>query len=589
MTPDIIITFVIIILAVFLFVTEKLSIDTISILTMIALMTTGILTPAEGFAGFMNDATITVGVLFVLSAAIFKSGALNGVTRLFSRAGKLNYFFCLASIMIFSGLISAFINDTAVVALFLPVVIQVARESNISPGKLLMPLSFGALMGGVCTLIGTSTNILVSGITVRYGEPPIGMFEMTGMGIWFLVIGIAYMLLAGQFLLPNRKTEDDLAESYNMGNYLTEILLLPDSSSVGKTVTESSLVKDIDIEILQIQRQGTVLDALPYTVLEANDHLRVRCDVEKLKRMDEDEKVQILADKTRPEEENTINLLEAVIVPNSSFIGHSLKDINFRNKYLGSSVLAIRSRAGILHENLAEIKLQSGDMLLIKVQNQQKQLLRRSRDFLIISDTKRTRPDYRKILPTLLIVIGAIAAAALNIAPIILTASVAALLLVVFNFISPEEAYQSIEWKVIFMLAGVLSMGAALEKTGAAALLAQGITSTAGSLGPRFVLSLFFLVTFLSTNIMSNNATAALLVPIAIVTAESMGVSPRPFIMSVTFAASLSFMTPMGYQTNTMIYGPGKYVFKDYLRVGTPLNIIFWILASILIPIYFPL
>jgi len=587
-TTDIAIVLSIIFLAVVLFIWERFSVDTVAILVMIALMATGILTPDEGFAGFSNAATITVGAMFVISAAVFKSGIMNNVSRILIKAGRTNFTLCLLFIMMISGTLSAFINDTAVVALLMPVVIQVAKESNISPSKLLMPLSFGALMGGVCTLIGTSTNILVSGIAAKQGLAPFSMFEMTPAGICFLAVGTIYILVVGQFLIPNRKTKLDPADDFDMGHYLAEIILLSNSKSVGKTIEASPLTKELDLEILQVTREdGTIEFPMPYTPLRAGDLLKVRCDIEKLKALATRQGVQLKGD-TLNEVSKNIGLYETLITPGSQFIDKSLAQLRFKRTYPGASVLAIRSHRGIIHEKIAHTILKSGDILLLRSDKQAVSTLQRSQNLLVLTELEQKKTNYKRMAATLGIVFLAMAVAAGGYMPIVLSAAIAVVLLIVLGILSPEEAYQAIEWKVIFMLAGVLSMGVALEKTGAAALLGQLINDTIGSYGPEVVLSVFFAITFLLTNIMSNNATAALLAPIAIVTAEALGVSSRPFLMAVTFAASLSFMTPIGYQTNTMIYVPGNYKFRDYVIVGTPLNILLWVLAMFLLPKMFP-
>jgi di/tricarboxylate transporter len=590
MTFEIAITLGIILLAVVLFVREAFSIDTVSILIMVLFMVTGILTPSEGFAGFNNSATITVGAMFVLSAAIYKTGALNGASVLLIKAGKTNYTIALLAIMLIAGLLSAFINDTAVVALLMPVTIEVARKTGISPSKLLMPLSFGALMGGVCTLVGTSTNILVSGIAEKQGLAPIGMFELTGVGIWFLGAGVLYMVVAGRFLMPDRQSGKNLSEDYEINKYLADVQLLASSQLVGKVVKKADLIQDVDLEILTIVRNGEVMEVFDYTLLKANDILKVRCDVEKLKELEKKEGIKILktGEENGDKSQEEVKLVEVMIRPNSVFDAKVLTHIRFRMVLAGASVMAIRSRKGILHSQLSETPLRAGDIILVRANPAQLQSIRQNKELLIISESEEKKTDVKRIIPTLLVVAGVITTAAMGWAPIVLSACVGVLVLIGLRFISPEEAYEAIEWKVIFMLAGVLSMGLALEKTGAAALIAHFITHTAGSFGPHIVLSMFFFITFMATNVMSNNASAALLAPVAIVTAQAMQVSERPFLLAVTFAASLSFMTPMGYQTNTMIYGPGNYRFVDYLKVGTPLNILLWILASILIPLYFP-
>ncbi|AKD02832.1 SLC13 family permease [Pontibacter korlensis] len=592
MTVEIGIVLGIILLAVILFVTERLSIDTVAILTMVLFMATGILTPAEGFAGFSNPATITVASMFIISSAIFKSGALSNVGLCLTRIGRKSYLLCLLLLMLIAGSLSAFINDTAVVALLMPVVIQVSKDIRVSPSKLLIPLSFGSLMGGVCTLIGTSTNILVSGIAEAQGLEPLQMFEFLPAGIWFLVAGILYMFFIGRYLLPDRKLAENLSEEFGLGNYITEIVLLPGSPSVGVPLQQSNLVRDLDIEVMQVTRDKERLQVFPSLILRANDVLKVLIGVEKLKKLKQDQGVKLKSErKFRDEDVGMYDsmLYEAIVTPNSYMEGKSLKELNFRAYNYGASVLAIRHRDEIVHEKLAHVKLSAGDVLLITANSDQAEKLRQNDDILIISQTVRSEFKYGKIVPVMLISIGVVLAAATGLVPIVLSAMVGVVAMVIFKCIRLDEAYDAIDWKVIFMLGGVLSMGAALEKTGAAKLLADYLIIGVGQYGPHALLSVFFFTTFMTTNFMSNNATAALLAPIAIVTAQELGVSERPFLMAVAYAASLSFMTPMGYQTNTMIYGPGNYRFSDYLKVGTPLNLLFWILASLIIPFFFPL
>lgn len=588
---EIALVLVVISFAVILFVTEKLSVDTVSIIAMALLMATGILTPEEGFSGFSNPATITVGAMFVISASLFKTGVLNGLGNLLIKTGRKSYLLCLFTIMASSGLLSAFINDTAVVALFMPLVLQVAKDTQISPAKLLMPLSFGALLGGICTLIGTSTNILVSGIAARQGQDAFTMFEMAPVGICLMAVGILYMVIWGHKKLPDRKVNEDLAQDFDLGEYLTELIIDARFKDVGKQIAASDLAQLYRVKILDIKRKdGRSVKATGYTDILAGDTVTILCDIETLKKLSFQEGLEIKKERKFSEaglSSNTGKLYEAIVTPNSVLDGKTLKQINFSVIY-GAWVLAIRNRLGVIGEQVGRTRLRAGDILLLLATPTEMSSLRKCGDFLIISEKNSSEFRFKKTIPAILIIAGVIVTSALKIAPIELSATIGVILLVLFKVINVKEAYTSIEWKVIFMLAGVLSMGAALEKTGAANLISNGIVYSLGALGPHAVLAGVFFITFMATNVMSNNATAALLAPIAIAISHTMDLNAKPFLMAVAFAASLSFMTPIGYQTNTMIYGPGNYRFMDYVRIGTPLNLILWIIASILIPIVYP-
>lgn len=577
--------------AIILFIWERFSIDTVAILIMFAFVASGILTPEEGFRGFTNPAIITIAAMFVISAAIFQSGALNNVGTILSRTSAYNSTLFLLSLMLLAGVMSAFINDTAVVALLMPVVLKVSRQTGISASQMLMPLSFGALMGGTCTLIGTSTNLLVSGIAENSGLEPFSMFELTRGGIFFLVAGVIYMLTLGRWLLPNRKASTDKILEFNLTEFLTEIKIKEGSSFKGATTKDIPIFQNNEVEPIQLIRDGQAFSFFEIIPLREGDVLKVKCDIDRLALLQNNKDFAFESEKRLGDEDledADSRLFEVMVTPNSPMVGNSLSDMHYRSVY-DAVVLAIRHREGpILREKLDKVPLAPGDVLLIKARYEKIKVLADSNHILIISEYEHVRFSYRKMMPVLLIAMGAVVLAATGLTTIYLTAPLAVLLLIMLKKITPEEAYRAIDWKVIFMLGGVLSMGTALEKTGGAELIGTTMVNTVGQLGPKWVLSTFFGLSFLLTNVMSNNATAALLAPIAISTAVALNVDPLPFLVAVTFAASLSFMTPMGYQTNTMIYTPGNYRFTDYLRVGTPLNLIFWVLAALILPWLYP-
>jgi di/tricarboxylate transporter len=596
MDSDIVIVLIILFAAVVLFATEIVPVDLVAILVMVTLIIFGIITPEEGVTGFSNPATVTVGAMFVLSAGLSKTGAVNTIGARLAALFKRNFTLGVIVLMLFAGLISAFINNTPVVAILIPVVIGAAASAKHSASKLLMPLSFASMFGGVCTLIGTSTNILVSSIAVSYGYDGFSMFEMTPLGLVFFAVGVVYMILAGIPLIPIRRSDIDLTSKFGMRDYLTEIIITEDSPSIGKKVFDAPFVKDLDIDVIAIHRKGLPYDMTSKTVtLQPYDVLKVRCDIDKIKAIKERVGIYLKSDLKFAAEKDTddnFKFIEAIIPPNSSLEGKTLKEVGFRNKY-GATVLAIRHRGKVMREKLTSTELTAGDTLLIEVKEDRLSALRRMEarnmiPFLIISEMGIT--DFRKgkIIIAVVIIAGIVLAVSLNLLPIMIGALLGSILLVLTRCIDMNEVYDAIDWRIIFLLAGTLSLGVALEKSGAAALLSSFLTDTIGQLGPVAIVSVLYLITTLLTETMSNNASAVLLAPIAIAAANTLGVDHKPFLMAITFAASASFMTPVGYQTNTMIYGAGQYKFADFLKVGTPLNVIFWILATLLIPVFFP-
>jgi di/tricarboxylate transporter len=591
MTVEIAIVLAFVVGAVVLFVTEKLPVDLAALLIMTALLLSGIITPEEGIAGFSNTATVTVAAMFVLSAGLFRSGAVNRVGTLLAGLAGRSYWLALAAMMLFVGAISSFINNTAAVAILLPIVMGVARDTKTSASRLLMPLSFASMFGGVCTLIGTSTNILVSSLLVRQGMPSLGMFEFTGMGLIFFAAGVLYMFFVGVRLIPDRGIEEDAEKMFGIGEYMTEIILQADSRSVGTALSESPLLRELELKNAEVFRHGEKLSGLPdQIILREGDHLKVQCDLENFRKLQQRRgivlKHQFEQGLTGDSDRESV-LVEAVVAPNSTLDGRSLKVARFRTRY-GLTALAIRHRGRVMKDKVDTTTLKAGDVLLFEMRPKELEQLRSDRTFVIFSEVDI--PVFRKTKSAIAVAIvaGVVAAAALGIVPIVTGAIAGSILMILSGCLSIEEAYEAVEWKVIFLMAGVVTLGAALEKTGAALYISHFIVATVGAWGPRAMVAALYLFSAILTAIMSNNATVALLIPIVLAVAKALGVEPRPFVMAVTYAASLDFMTPFGYQTNTLIYGPGRYRFADYLRVGTPLNILFWILATIMIPWFWP-
>ena len=583
-------TLAIICVGIFLFINEYFSIDTTSILIMALFIVSGVLSPEEGFAGFNHPATLTLGCMFVVSSAVFKSGLIEGLSDRIVQLAKIHYSVALLVFCLFTVVLSAFVNDSAVVALMIPLVMLVCRETGISPSKLLIPVSFSALLGGTCTLIGTSTNILVSGLVAKTGLPPFGMFEFSGAAFCLTLIGVVYLLVIAPLLLPHRESSQDDTLAREIEKYIAEVVIQKGNPDIDKFISKSKLVSKYGAQILLIKRDNDYLSDVEinfHTLLKEGDVIKVSISPDSLSEIKQMVGYSFHGEKATLQGVDDKMIYEIMIPFGSELVGNSLIQLNFRNTYQ-STVLAIRHRDETIIENLSEVSLREGDMMLVHAAKKDISTLKSKKLIIVLSEYRGKTINYKKAIPALVIAIGVVLTAALGFTSILISAMVGCLLLVTTAIMKPKEAYDAIEWKVIFMMAGVLSMGMALEKTGGSELVSQYIFKTMGDLDPRITLSLIFLTTFLSTNVLSSKATAALMTPIVIALSAAMHVSHKPFIIAVMFACSLTFMTPMSYPTNTMVYAPGNYKFNDYLKVGTPLNIIIWIAATFIIPLFFP-
>ena len=596
MTPDIAIVLGIIVLMFILFVKEYFPLDVTALFVLAIFLVLGNLTVEEAISGFSNKAVITIAILFILSHALQKSGILEyGIVRLnklTERSKILGLFVFLISVAI----ASAFVNNTAIVAIFIPLTIRMAQKYNLSPSKLLIPLSYIAIMGGTLTLIGTSTNLLVNSIYVNttMGEP-LGMFEFARYGIIILIVGLFYIIFAVPLILPSRTVTSSLTQSYHMGGYLTELKVTEDSPLVGRTFMERGINKNYDITVLDIIREGKVISRnIRNTIIHPDDVLFVRGSLDNFLRMKEVEKVSLLTDEklTQKELEQEDNILmECMVTDQSDIVGQSLMQSNFRNRF-DAFILAIRREGTILRKKIAHVVLHTYDTLLVYGGRKQLDELANSGDFILLGEVKADLVKVRFWWITILSVMGTILLAAFGILPILKGALISAVLLMIFRIISPNEAYQSVHWQVIVLIAALIPLGIVIESTGTAAFIGTSISNVVNgfipSQQPYILLALVYLITMVLTEISSNTATAIIMTPIVMAVTSQMGIDSRPFIFAVCFAASASFSTPVGYQTNLMVYGPGGYKFSDFLKVGLPLSVTFWILAIGLIPIFWP-
>jgi di/tricarboxylate transporter len=575
--------------SVALFVAEVLPPAMVSLLVMGALMVSGILDPAEGLSGLSNEATVTVAAMFVLSAGLDNTGILS---ELASRLGAhLEQRFRVAwiGLLIATGVASAFINNTAVVAMLIPVLIPCAREAGVSASKLLMPVSFVSMFGGMCTLLGTSTNLIVSSIAHEQGQAPIGMFELTPLGACCFGAGLLYLFLTSKWIPNRRPSDEQLTENFSMDEYLSALRVEPGAELIGQRLGDSRLVRDLDLDVLAVLRGGEKLAHLEDAVLEEGDRLRVRgkrSDIETLHRR---RGLAVELARVADADLDTVDamLVEVVVTARSKLAGHSLVETDFHERF-GAVCLAVRQRGKLHHQKLADMKLAAGDVLLLALPRDRHQQLDEAGEMLVISHQPLQTTNGRRIPVAIAILAAVVLTASFGLVSIAVAAPAGAMGMVLTQCLELDEAYESIDWDVIFLLAGMLALGVAFQRTGADQLLADNLVAAAGTLGNHGVVAVIYLVTLLLTSTMSNNATAALLTPIAISVASRMDASPRPFIVAVAVAASASFLTPIGYQTNTMVYGAGHYRFGDFVRIGGPLSILFCVLASALIPVFWP-
>lgn len=592
---------VLLVAAIVLFVTERLPVEVVSLLMLATLLLLAVVGPATGavsaerwlsvpecLSGLSNPAVVTVAVMFVLSAGLEKTGALGAVGRGLLRLGRHPFVF-LVVMMLAVGVVSAFVNNTATVAVFLPLVLMVCARRNLPAARMLIPLSFASQFGGVCTLIGTSTNLLVSSISERAGAGAFRMFEFTPLGVILLGTGLVYLAVTSRWLLPARRG-GELTETWQLGEYLTEVRLLADSPLIGKTVAESRLAERHEVTVLEILRNDRKIWAPHETQLQAGDVLLVSGRVQSLLDLRASTGLEIapefeLKDRTLRAQE--LVLVEALVAPRSGLVGRTLGETEFRWRS-GAIVLALQRRGQVLREKLANLPLQFGDALLLLAQREELPKLRADENLIVLSETEPPPIRSGRALLAVGLVAAVVALAALNLLPIVVSAVLGGLAMVLTRCVTLQQAYAAMDWKVIFLLAGTLPLGLALERSGAATFVAVHTLGWVQDFGPWAVLAGLYLLTAVLTEFMSNNAAAVLLAPIAISTAAKMGVDAKPLLMAVAFAASTSFATPVGYQTNAMVYSAGGYRYADFLRIGIPLNVIFWALAVWFIPRFWP-
>lgn len=561
------------------FVLEKLPADLVALLSLTSLMVTGLITPEEGFSGFSHPVTITLAALFVLSAGLQSSGLLEGLTvklqKLFARRFKL----ALVLLMTLVAVLSAFINNTAVVALFLPVVMDVCRRHKVSPSKVLLPLSYASMFGGLCTLVGTSTNLIVSDISSNLTGQPFSMFETASIGMLLTVVGVGYTATLGVHWLVPRREGQQLTSDFDMSHNLHNVRLQGNSPSAPLQGWRQLNALKPDLLALNRAAQPRPRPGLT-SVLEGDDLLTVRADQFPDQSQEYTVEGGSVTDEMLDDEESA--LVEILVSPGSQLNSQSLQDSGLADQSLVP--LAIRRPGIVHHRGLPARSLHEGDTVLYSVSRDQMYRFQ-TRPFTVLSAPASTHR--KKKTAAALVLAAVVLCASFGWLPISLASTIGALAIILLGCITLEQAYRAVEWKVVTLLAAMFGLGLAMERTGATRWLADSFLLTVND--PRSALLALYLLTVVMTSFLSNGATAVLLAPIAAAVAGSMQVDPRPFLITVALAASSCFMSPVGYQTHLMVYNAGHYRFADFFKVGFPLNLLFAVVTVALVPFFWPL
>lgn len=596
--------------AVFIaFVRETLPTELTALLAVGVLLVLNILTVDEVLDVFSNAAALTIACMFILSAALEKTGVIDKFGQMMMRMAGVRPYTALFGLLGMVLVMSAFINNTPVVVILTPVMIAMAGSLKTVPSKLLIPLSYFSILGGTCTLIGTSTNLLVDDVATSRGLAPFSMFEITPAGLIMAAVGAVYLLLFAPRLLPERKSLMNWFDESIKRRFLTEIRIPADSPLVGKTLKEAGFTKKNDIEVMAIysaeevdintnrlfrryinsSQNQTPVD--PDTPIHAGDRLVLLTNQREVVGLQEEGKAES-AEKASPMFEQIAAedaiVMEGIIGTESHFAGKYLGDLNLSNRY-NVYILAVHRQHGPIKHDFDAIRLDFGDTLLLKGSSEALKELFDSKQLLSLTEPAH-KPFRRRRAPVAVLAIALVVLlSSLNLMPIAAAAFIAATLVIAFGCIDTSDAYGSLKGSILLLIYAMLALSTAMEKTGALELIVQLIVFVARDFGPLILLSVVYFLTSALTEVFSNNASALIITPIAIGIAQQLGVDPRPFAVAVMFGASASFATPIGYQTNTFVYHAGGYRFADFIRVGSPINLLLWVVATLVIPIFWPL
>lgn len=594
MTTEIILVFSILIITIFLFAFEVFPVDKIAFFIIASLALTGLVSPEEAISGFSNSATITVLSLLIISIALEDNGVIASMARFLKNLHTLPLFILLPVIMLITGGISAFINTTAVVIVFIKIISELSKRFNLSQAKLLMPISFAGILGGSCTLMGTSTNLIVNSVAKDLGAESFTFFEFSTFGFAFLIVGIIVITIASKWLPKDNK--ETLQESYNLENFVTTIVIETDSDLIGRKIEDTFLYTNREISILKLTRKGQITNAPGrYITLKENDKLLLMCDVETLSEMNEAKGINVRQKLKEPNDDKDkkhedFGFVELLILPGSILIGKTLKQL--RNlSFQNALPIAIKKRMNIrnteerlVRKNIEQITLKPGDRLLVEVKKDNISSLQEMENVAILREHKvMSFPNSKKKILSftiLLVVIGLAASGVLN---ILVSAITGVALLLLTRCLNLNDVYHRVNWQIVFLLAGMIPLGIAMNNTGADKLISDFLLSFLSNQSDVVSIGIVFLISMLLSSVVSNNATAIIMTPIAIAVAIGLDLSMKPFILSVLFGANFSFFTPVGYQTNTLIYGMGFYKFKHFFILGGVLSLILWIIGTLML------
>ena len=599
MSLEIIILFVLIIIVIFLFALEIFPVDKIAFFIMVSLLLFNLVSPEEAISGFSSPATITVLALMIIAIGLEDNGVIDWLANGLKKLRGLPLFLMVPVFMFIAGGISAFINTTAVVLVFVKIISELTDKYDIPNSKLLLPISFAGIIGGSCTLMGTSTNLIVNAVAMKRGVERFQFFEFTWYGVIFLVITIATVSILIKFL-PG-KSKSDISSDYDLDEYITRGIISKDSNLIGKNIQEIFGTEAEDIDVIRLKRKGAVNEHPgKYTTLKEGDQLLLRCSIKQLLKLKDSGDIIIIKniEKDNSEEniestestEDNSQLLEILMLPNSPLIGKSIKTVGWYDLH-GASPLAIRKRRNlrnpgrrIFNKESDDIELRVGDRLLVQVSPNDLHELRKMDDIAILEkheDIKITTKSKRNLSLGILLLV--IALSAFSIFPILKSALIGCFLMIFLKCIDLGKIYSQVNWQIIFLLAGMIPLGVAMTNTGADQWISENLLRLFDDKSNIIVIGLLFLVTMFLSGFISNNATAIIIAPIAITIAANLNLDPKPFILAVLFASNFSFFTPVGYQTNTIIYGMGIYKFKHFFLIGGVLSIVLWITATILL------